>query len=267
MPLDHIKHVLEPYMHNCPSVSMGPKNGCLFPATLTYCVRRWQTGRLWAPQNRCHERLRAKGQEEGKYDGEWGEHRLRSMNGLCLSGTGTGLNLRNSPKHFNGEAEFLPGWSATTENYSQKWDLICCFDFFLVTGTVTGYSFKTFGKKWYSKLTFVVNIKHNYRKKTVFFLCTRLWVSLGLRWVTVGVCGCLWVFTQLSDTEAYFTNGHTGLELCFKTIIFHSNYLVPLNNFPKMIRSSLMKSTVCNTHNYGLCCRLYIQTHTHTYSI
>lgn len=37
--------------------------------------------------------------------------RVRSMNGLCFSGTATGLNLRNSPKHFNREAEFLPGWS------------------------------------------------------------------------------------------------------------------------------------------------------------
>lgn len=42
---------------------------------------------------------------------------VRSMNGLWLSGTGTGLNLKNSPKHFNREAEFLPGWSVTTENY------------------------------------------------------------------------------------------------------------------------------------------------------
>lgn len=57
-----------------------------------------------------------KGQEGGKYDREWGEHRVRSMNGLCLSGMGTGLNLRNSPKHFSREAEVLPGWSATTEN-------------------------------------------------------------------------------------------------------------------------------------------------------
>lgn len=35
------------------------------------------------------------------------EARVRSMNGLCFSGTATGLNLRNSPKHFNREAEFL----------------------------------------------------------------------------------------------------------------------------------------------------------------
>lgn len=32
---------------------------------------------------------------------------FESMNGLCFSGTATGLNLRNSPKHFNREAEFL----------------------------------------------------------------------------------------------------------------------------------------------------------------
>lgn len=29
------------------------------------------------------------------------------MNGPYFSGTATGLNLRNSPKHFNREAEFL----------------------------------------------------------------------------------------------------------------------------------------------------------------
>lgn len=77
------------------------------PAALIYHVRRWETGWLGAPQNRCHERLRVKGQEEGKYDREWGERRVRSMNGLCFSGAATGLNLRNSPKHFNREAEFL----------------------------------------------------------------------------------------------------------------------------------------------------------------
>lgn len=111
MPLEHIKHVLKPYMHDCPSVSTGlvfyPKKWTFLPAALINHVRRWATRRLGAPQNRCHERLRVKGQEEGKYDREWGVHRVRRMNGLCFSGTETGLNLRNSPKHFNRETEFL----------------------------------------------------------------------------------------------------------------------------------------------------------------
>lgn len=77
MPLEHIKHVLKPYMRDCPSMSMGlvfwPKSGRSSPvvaAAVMYHVRRRETGRLGAPQNRCHERLRVKGQEEGKYDRE-----------------------------------------------------------------------------------------------------------------------------------------------------------------------------------------------------
>lgn len=70
-----------------------------------------------------------------------------------------------------------------------------------MTSRVTGYFCNTDLKKKNSKRTFVVITKHNYREKTGFLcVCTRLWVSLGLRWVTVGVgvgvCGCLCVFTQ-----------------------------------------------------------------------
>lgn len=49
-------------------------------------------------------------------------------------------------------------------------------------------------------------------------VCTRLWVCVGLRWVTAGVCLCLWVcvcvFTRLNDAEACFTSGLWAV--CFK---------------------------------------------------
>lgn len=94
--------------------------GSLFPAYST--SRRRQTRWLGAPQNRCHERLRVKGQEGGKHDrekrAERASGRPASMNGCCSAGTATALHWRNSPKHFIQEADSPPGWSATTPDYS-----------------------------------------------------------------------------------------------------------------------------------------------------
>lgn len=141
MPLDHIKHVLEPYTHNCrlcrdPKLDVSSRH-CWYTASDDGRRGGWgrhktDVMRDWAQKGRKRGNMMENGARIG----------FEAWMGFAF--LAQGLNLRNSPKHFNGEAEFLPGWSATTENYSQKWNLVCYFDFFLVTGRVTGYSFKTF---------------------------------------------------------------------------------------------------------------------------
>lgn len=84
-----------------------------------------------------------KGQEEGKYDREPGEHRIRRMNGLCFSGTVTGPNLRNSPKHFNREAELLFLGGLRLLRTISKILIISVFvDLFLLTARVAGFLLK-----------------------------------------------------------------------------------------------------------------------------
>lgn len=69
MPLEHTN----PYdKHTC--VIAHLYMGLVFyPKVDRWSTRRWLTGCSRAPQNRCHERLRVKVQEEGKYDREGGE--------------------------------------------------------------------------------------------------------------------------------------------------------------------------------------------------
>lgn len=77
-----------------------------------------------------------KSQEEGKYDREPGEHRIR----LCFSGTVTGPNLRNSPKHFNREAELLfLGGLRILRSISKILIISVFVDLFLSTARVAGF--------------------------------------------------------------------------------------------------------------------------------
>lgn len=77
------------------------QKGSLFPAYSA--SRRRQTWWLGAPQNRCHERLRVKGQEGGDEREREREREGRasgrpaSMNGCRSAGTATRLHWRNSP--------------------------------------------------------------------------------------------------------------------------------------------------------------------------
>lgn len=91
MPLEHIKHVWKPLHAWSPIYVRIISNWERADAFFFLRRRQWYTTsddgrrrRSGAPQNRCHERLRVKGQEEGKYDREWGERRVRSMNEWAL---------------------------------------------------------------------------------------------------------------------------------------------------------------------------------------
>lgn len=67
-----------------------------------------------------------------------------------------------------------------------------------MTGRVTGYSLKHLYKKKISKLTFVMNIKDNYRETTVFLSVHAL---VGVSGSALGDFGCLWAPVGLHSTQ------------------------------------------------------------------
>lgn len=114
------KHCSPPRYISQKKIRGKTAKGSLFPAYST--SGRRQTWWLGAPQNRCRDRLRVKGQEAGQTR-QRGAGRLASeasaSAGCCSAGTAaTTLPWRNSPEHFIQGANCPPGWSATTPDYS-----------------------------------------------------------------------------------------------------------------------------------------------------
>ena len=171
------------------------------------------------------------------------------MNGLCFSGTATGLNLRNSPKHLTREAEFLFLGGLRLLRIISKigtfWDSL--------TSLHDWQSRRLFFENRCEKkltrhnLTFAVIIKRNHRVKTGFVCvythhlgCLRVYAEW--LWVSLGDCGC----DNAGMIDAEFTNGLAGLRLRFK-IMFA--FFVP---FPfKSV--SLVKDFSKDFHIFCMC--------------
>lgn len=114
------------------------------------------------------------------------------MNGLCFSGTATGLNLRNSPKHLNREAEFLFLGGLRLLRIISKigtfWDSLTS----LLDWQSRRLFFENRCKKKFQtpNLTLAVIIKRNHRVKTGF-VCVCTHAIEGVCGSMLSDCGCL----------------------------------------------------------------------------